>query len=736
MRRLIATLNSLTGRVTFLLIGFVAAGMMIMAGLGYSQIDSVTEKNAAIRVDRAGRAAAAIMAHTFRGTFHVERMIDGTPLAVHIVGTGPDSQLKPSPEFDQLVQEIGKTNQGAANVFRWNPVTNAFDRFATTFRRPDGSLPPVLSMGKGHPAYENLTAKRHHVGNLPVMGRLRLAYMMPILDLTGSIVGALAVDVGWTDDLLVARSELRETIIAWTATILVLVASLGALLLYLEMRPLRRMSAYAHDVAAGVDTGHVPYLERKDELGQLATGLARVVKLQENLELLAYYDPLTGLANRSKFLVDLEQAVQAGAEHGRACALLMLDLDHFKETNDAFGHAAGDVLLTHVRDMILSELSPTDRLGRIGGDDFTILSETSSNPAAAEELARRLVQRLSIPVQLPQGEVHASASIGIVVLPRDADNASEAHRNADLALRKAKSDGGGRAVFYAIDLNDVAQKRMALSRMLRHAIENDELAVHYQPQVRGADYRIHGLEALARWPKEGGGFIPPFEFIPVAESTGLIGDLGAWIMNESCRQAREWLDVKFEFHHVSVNVSPIQLWQPNFVQSVEETLKRHNLPAHHLCLEVTESLFVNHAEDRVMNVLNGLRQLGICLSLDDFGSGYSSLGYLNKLPLDQLKIDRSFVSNVDQDKRKQNLLSGIVALGKGLGMHIVAEGAERVEEVAILRALGCEAIQGYYFAKPVSPLLVQGEVDRIRREFSLDAIAAPVGAVTAIASVA
>ena len=716
MGTLFSRLMSLTGRVTLLLLVFVAAGMMIIAGLSYSQLDSVTENNAKIRIDRAGRAAAAITAYAFSGTFHVERNEQGTPKAIHVVGEGSDAALKASKNFDALVMEIGHTNQGAANVFRWNEATKAFDRIATTFRKPDGTMPPPAFIAPGHPAYNALLAKNVHVGNVPVAGRLRLAYLMPIMDVTGVLIGSLAVDVGWVDDLIVARDELREKIIGWTSGILLIVASLGALLLYLEMRPLRHMARFAHDVAAGVDDGKVPYLSRNDEIGKLATGLGRVVQLQSNLEHLAYFDQLTGLANRSKFLTDLEKAVELSLAGERACALFMIDLDHFKETNDAFGHAAGDALLVQIKDLILSELMPGDQLCRIGGDDFAILSERSADPAVATALAARLIECMAKPFTLMQGEVHASASIGVVLLPRDAKSGHEAHRNADLALRQAKTDGRGRCVFYAEELNDVAQKRLVLGRQLRHAIENNELAVHFQPQVRGSDNGLHGLEALARWPHPTRGFIPPFEFIPVAESVGLIGELGHWVMNETCRIARQWLDAGFEFHHVSVNVSPLQLWQPNFLQSVQDVLNAHQLPAQYLCLEVTESLFVNHAEDRVMHVMNGLRDIGICLSLDDFGTGYSSLGYLNKLPLEQLKIDRSFVMDVDQDKRKQSLLRGIVALGKGLGMHIVAEGAERVEEVEFLREIGCEAIQGYYFCKPVAALMVQIEVDRIRKE--------------------
>lgn len=713
-----SNLNTLTSRVTALLLGFVAAGIWIMAGVGYSRIDQVTARDASTRIDRAARAAASITSYAFENRFAVTRNQDGRPLALHIVNGNAAQVLQPSRDYDLFVKDIASINQGAANVFRWNSQAKVFDRFVTTFRRPDGSLPPNVAIAAGHPAYASLAAGRPFVGEVPVQGRNRLAYLTPIFDATADIAGALAVDVGWVDDLYVAREELRSQILFWTSLILVLVASVGVVLMYIEMRPLRAMSRFAHSIASGTDSGSVPYLERSDEIGKLAHGLARVVELQDNLETLAFHDPLTGLANRTRFLSDIGKAVEDSLTGERRQALLMLDLDHFKETNDSYGHAAGDQLLRIVGARMLEELGEGDRLYRLGGDDFAILCQSAIEAPEVAALCARLAMRIAEPILLPQGEARSGASIGIALLPRDGKSPEEAHRNADLALREAKNGGRNRFTFFDDELNAAVQTRMQLARMLRTAIEEDGLAVYFQPQVRLGDTRLRGVEALARWPHPERGFIPPSEFIPVAESSGLIGDLGLWIMNESCRVARGWLDIGFEFGHVSVNVSPIQLWQPNFVESVAQILKKHALPPHHLCLEVTESVFVNTGEDRVMQVLSDLRSLGVSLSLDDFGSGYSSLGYLNKLPLDQLKIDRSFVRDVDHDTRRQNLLKGIVALGKGLGLHLVAEGAERAEEVACLRAFGCDVVQGYFFGKPVAALMVQVEADRIIREHS------------------
>jgi diguanylate cyclase len=714
MTDLFARLSSLTARITLVLMVFVASGIAIIAWVGYSQVADVTEKNAMVRIDRAARSGAAITALRLQDKVHVVLSDAGVPTAIRLLQSTKIELLKPIEEYNSLVKEIGEVNQGAANVFGINEAGNGFDRVATTFRRPDGSTPPSTTMTKDHPAFANLLELRPFVGHVPVMGRMRLAYMTPIIAMNGAISGVLSVDVGWVDDLVAARDQLRNTIILWSISIMLGVASLGALLLYRELLPLRSMSTFAHALASGKSSGDVPYLERKDELGKLAAGLSRVVELQDTLEVVAYTDSLTGAGTRTRFLTDLAEAVAQCRTGRKAFALLMLDVDHFRETNDAFGHAAGDALLVRVKNLVEAELKAGDKFSRIGGDKFMVLSDISTDANGASVLGDRLVKALAKPILMPEAEVQVGLSIGIVLLPFDTNIDHEAHSFAELALQKAKNDGRGRFAFYSAELNADSQRRLTLGRMLRSAIENNELAVHFQPQISPVDNSLFGVEALARWPHPTDGLVPPNVFIKIAEDLGLINDLGQWVLNESCRTARQWLDSGFNFQHVSVNVSPAQLLQPHFTDTVAATLAKHQLPPSFVCLEITESLFVNHAEHKIMVVLNGLRDLGLLISLDDFGCGYSSLGYLNKLPLDQLKLDRDFISNVDLDARKQSLLRGMVALGHGLGLKIVAEGAERAEEVEFLNELGCEAIQGYFFCRPVPALLVQGEVDRVK----------------------
>lgn len=719
--RIRAAFVSLPARATLLLLAFVSAGILVMGGVGYFKLDQSTRENADIRIDRAARAAAAIAARAFEGVFSIEREADGRPLAVRLAPNFTSDALKISPKFDALVDEIAKTNQGSANVFRYNSITGLFERFATTLRKPDGTLARNASLGKKHAAYSSLVAGKHYTGRVQVLERDRLAYLTPILDASGTVAGALAVDVGWVDDLLRAKTELQHTIFVSTGLLLFILISLGAVLLHREFRPLRVIGAFAHRIAIGEVRGDVPFLDRKDEIGTLAAGMAQVVNMQAKLEQLAYFDQLTGAANRSRFQRALEICLGGKDEPVVPSSLYFIDLDQFKEVNDAFGHEAGDALIVKVAELLRQELKPGEMLARIGGDEFAILSPSRLAIDDIVPLADTILNRLARPFNLPQGEVHTGCSIGIALLPQDGRTTQDAIRNVDLALYEAKKNGRGRFCFFANEMNEAAQKRLVTGRALREAIEAKELIVHFQPQVRISDFSLFGVEALARWPHPTRGFIPPSEFIPIAEDSGLIVDLGVLVLNETCRCARQWLDAGFDFRSVSVNVSPIQLWQPNFEQVVAAALAESGLPPRHLCLEVTESLFVNHGEERVLRTLNALRDLGVSLSLDDFGTGYSSLGYLNKLPFNQIKIDRSFVADIDKDEQKERLLRGIVALGKGLGFHLIAEGAETEAEVAILRAAGCDAVQGFYFSRPVAALMVPVEADSIRhRTYNFD----------------
>jgi len=438
---------------------------------------------------------------------------------------------------------------------------------------------------------------------------------------------------------------------------------------------------------------------------------------ERRLEQLAYSDPLTGLANRALFKRRLASLIEGCALEDRSGALLLIDLDRFKEVNDSLGHAAGDELLVRVASILRHELGPRPFIARLGGDEFAVLAEgCGTSDTALTALADRLIGRLSGPVDLTEGEAFVGATIGIARLPEHGATAETAVRNADLALYTAKEAGRGRAQLFEPVYAQAVDQRLDLARHLRHAVETGALKAHYQPQVDLRTGCVTSFEALLRWTHPKRGPISPAEFIPIAESSGLIVDLGLWVLREACRQGRAWLDAGLPPRAISVNVSPAQIWNLDFETEVAAVLAETGFPAKLLCLELTESLFVDHSEQRISGTLKALSALGLRLALDDFGSGYSSLGYLTRLPFDWLKVDRAFVDGISTAPEKRKLLAGIIALSHGLGMTVVAEGAELPAEVDVLLALDCDLVQGYVMSPPIAPDQAPLVASRIERE--------------------
>jgi diguanylate cyclase (GGDEF)-like protein/PAS domain S-box-containing protein len=433
---------------------------------------------------------------------------------------------------------------------------------------------------------------------------------------------------------------------------------------------------------------------------------------ERQLERLAFFDPLTGLANRALLRRRLDETVERALADAEAATLLLVDLDRFKEVNDSLGHAAGDEVLSLVAAILNREAGSRDVVARLGGDEFAMIVQ--GPPERAEALAANIVARLAEPLRVVAGEAFIGASIGVVAIPEDAARADDAMRRADLALYDAKTRGRGRARRFEPAMAALVEQRLDLARHLRQAIGDGGLSVHYQPQVDLVTGRVEGLEALMRWTHPERGPISPAEFIPIAESSGLICDLGVWILREACAQGRAWLDGGAPRRTIAVNVSPAQFWNLDFEESVREALRDTGFPPELLCLELTEGLFVDHAEARVRRTLDAIAALGVGLALDDFGTGYSSLGYLTRLPFDRLKIARPFVDGVATRPRKRKLLEGMVAVGRGLDMIVVAEGAEITGEVDVLREVGCDIVQGFYFARPSAApqaLAVAAEID-------------------------
>jgi diguanylate cyclase (GGDEF)-like protein/PAS domain S-box-containing protein len=413
----------------------------------------------------------------------------------------------------------------------------------------------------------------------------------------------------------------------------------------------------------------------------------------------AFHDPLTGLANRSLFRDRVRHALALSARSRRGIAVLFLDLDGFKAINDTLGHATGDRLLGSVAGRLQHVLRPGDTVARLGGDEFAVLLEDLDGMHVAQHVARRCIDELHTAFAVDGREVFIGVSIGLA-LAEHGDDADELLRNADLAMYRAKALGKNRCEMFEPGMHHAAIERMAIEGDLRHAVARDELALHYQPVVELGTGRIVGVEALLRWHHPERGLVGPADFIGVAEESGLIVPIGRWVVTEACRQVARWQRDTGLALRLSVNISARQLQAPRLAEHVARTLRTSGLPAEDLVLEITESMLVDDAE-RTIAKLHLLRELGVRLAVDDFGTGYSSLNYLRRLPVDVLKIDRSFVTGIGTESELTALTGAIVGIGRDLGLDTVAEGIEEIAQLDALRAMGCALGQGFLYARPL-----------------------------------
>ncbi|MEC3909928.1 EAL domain-containing protein [Sphingobium sp. CR2-8] len=427
------------------------------------------------------------------------------------------------------------------------------------------------------------------------------------------------------------------------------------------------------------------------------TDLTEMRRSQAEVTRLAQFDSLTGLANRIQMLGSLEQAV--AHRHGKPgeCTLMMLDLDRFKIVNDTLGHPAGDTLLRQVSQRLQRVVGDKGLVGRQGGDEFKILLPGRHDQAALAQLAQAIIASISQPYSIEGTAVVIGVSIGLSCCPHDGVTADALIRNADLALYAAKGNGRGVHRFYSPEMHADAEDRRALEEDLRRALAGDGLHLVYQPVVSSKTEHITGYEALLRWTHPARGPISPTIFIPIAEESGLIGQIGEWVMRTACRDAADWQDGI----RVAVNVSPSQFANPGFPSTVMSALAASQLAPERLELEITESVFLND-DDGTDAMFSRLKAIGVRLALDDFGTGYSSLGYLKKAPFDKIKIDQSFVRGAAiKGNRNSAIIKAIVSLAEALGMDTTAEGAETQDELALIRQLGCSHIQGYIYGKPM-----------------------------------
>jgi len=443
--------------------------------------------------------------------------------------------------------------------------------------------------------------------------------------------------------------------------------------------------------------------ERTKELAltnsQLQDEVQERRRAQAQLAHLAHHDPLTDLPNRLLFADHLQRSI-ARAERGRhRLALLFIDLDRFKEVNDTLGHALGDELLIEVARRLAGELRGSDLLARLGGDEFVCILEGIDAPQEAGRVADKLIARIAEPLMLHDNEIRVSASIGISLYPGDGVDTDNLLRAADTAMYEAKKHGRNAYHFYEPEMTQYARERAQLERLLRHAVENNELELHYQIKMALGERPMPcGVEALARWHSTELGSVSPIRFIPVAEESGLIVSLGEWVLRAACRQLAAWRASGVDVPCISVNLSVRQLGRSDIVEVVQSALRESGLSPDALELEITESVIMN--VDDAIGVLQRLHDMGVRLAVDDFGTGYSSLAYLKLLPINALKIDRSFVVGIGDNLGDESIIQAVIGLARSLGLSTVAEGVETALQLAFLRQAGCDQIQGYYFGRP------------------------------------
>jgi diguanylate cyclase (GGDEF)-like protein len=435
------------------------------------------------------------------------------------------------------------------------------------------------------------------------------------------------------------------------------------------------------------------YRTPDNETVVLYTDISELKRRERKIEHLAHHDALTGLPNRVLFHERLRQALEKAAEtHGKV-AVICLDLDRFKTVNDTLGHHVGDVLLQEVANRIRAALGERETACRLGGDEFAIICPACGDPGEATSLAWRLLNALAMPHVIQDQTVLGGTSIGIAISGQDGDTPEALLKNADLALYRAKSDGRGTFRFFEQEMDLKAQARRMMELALRSAVARDELEVHYQPLVDAHTSEVMGAEALLRWNVPGQGFISPAQFVPLAEETGLIVDIGKWVLRRACSDAVKWeKDIR-----VAVNLSPAQMRHANFVDYVKDVLEETGLQPQRLELEITEGMLLQNTEANTRMLL-AIKELGVRISMDDFGTGYSSLGNLRSFPFDKIKIDKSFIADLAKRPDAGAIIRAILTLGRSLGMTTTAEGVETRDQLAYLRAEGCMEVQGYYFA--------------------------------------
>ncbi len=529
------------------------------------------------------------------------------------------------------------------------------------------------------------------------------------------------------DDLLLVgvlpelelQADSRElgSAVFWITLLSVLLSSILLLIALrkLLVKPVHHLMWVAREIGRGNLTPEVGVTSR-DELGRLAATLQDMGRsLEEShdkVQHLAYHDSLTGLPNRLMFREYLQHMIGMARRENNIMAILFLDLDNFKRVNDTLGHQVGDLLLKEMSDRLSSVLREEDILfrhdntesaeilARLGGDEFIILLPHIEDTDNAARVASRILEVMKQPFKINGHELYNGTSIGITLYPDDGTEANELVKRADVAMYHAKEEGRNNYQYYSESLNASSLEHMNIETKLRHALDNDELELHYQPQVETETGRIVGLEALLRWNNPELGMVQPDQFIPVAEAGGLILPVGEWVLHQACQQNREWQQAGLPEVIVSVNVSGVQFQRQDLTPIIKNVLQETGLDPRFLEIEVTETALMQIKKD-VIDKLSAMKRIGLSISMDDFGTGYSSLNYLRTFPIDKLKIDRSFVTDMESNQQDAGIVSAILSIAANFDLETTAEGVETPGQLAMMKKGGCDYIQGFLFSKPV-----------------------------------
>jgi diguanylate cyclase (GGDEF)-like protein len=535
-------------------------------------------------------------------------------------------------------------------------------------------------------------------------------------------------------DQIQSNPKFQVAIQNYTQSFIILgLASLLLLLWLLRILFLNRLEKLNHQINIHTDSTYDELSsvarqieERANELKttnqQLKQEIAERAQIENELNIhkahlvrLAHYDDLTSLPNRVFFHEMLNKTIHHANRHKKLMAILFIDIDRFKNINDEFGTAAGDLVLKEIANRFATVLRSGDTLARLGGDEFIILLNDIGHAKFASPVADKLLQACSEPIKIDHHEVMVTISIGICLYPNDGESLENIQKNADYAMYRAKESGGGVYQYFTKEMNSEAHRHIQLEAALRKAINNNEFVLYYQPKLNLSDGTMAGVEALIRWENPEFGIISPTEFIPLAEETGLIMQIGEWALREACRANKAWQQQGFEPVAVAVNLSPKQFQHQDVAQLVESVLQEIGLDAKYLELEITETAIMSDVSSTVSK-LQRIKKMGVHISVDDFGTGYTSISYLKKFPISLLKIDQSFVKGITYNQNDSAITSAVIALAHSLGMKVIAEGVENAEQLQYLADKDCDIVQGYYLSRPLPEQKIILQFSKVEKE--------------------